>query len=329
MDPKLIKQQSEAAYKQWSRRWKKHSKIHSSLDTKNSIQDFENVGIGKAIVCVANGYSFEENLETLKKYQDKVDIMCCDKTLGHLIDNGIFPTYALVCDAKVNYRKYMKKWEDKLDKTTLFINVNANPQWSHAGNWREKYFFVNKDIIGSEKEFSELSGCPNVIPAGTNVSNAMLILLTLCDNNLKRNFFGYDKILLIGFDYSWKYGGKYYAFDEAGGGKVKYMRHAYITTPSGECAYTSGNLAFSMNWIHEYIKVFQLPVVQCGKDSILFFGKTHDLEEQIQYKYKTEDRYEVKRRVDELRKLIARQEQLKGEVNKIAKDHFWSFARSV
>lgn len=328
MDPKAIRQQSEAAYKQWKRRWRKHAQIHAAFPHK-SMQDFENSGVGKAILCVANGYSLEENIETIKKHQKSVDIICCDKTLGVLIENGITPTYVIVCDSKVNYRKYMKPWEDKLSRTTLFMNVTGNPQWSHNGNWKEKFFFVNKDIINSQDEFCKLSQCENIIPAGTNVSNAMIILLTLCDNSGRRNFFGYDKMLLIGFDYSWKYGGKYYAFDEAGGGKVKYMRHSYIITPSGEFAYTSGNLAFSMQWVSEYIKTFKLPVVQCGKDSILTLGKTYDLEEQILYSYKREDRKKVKELVKELRSLTNRMEHLKNGINNIAKDHYWGFARTV
>lgn len=97
---------------------------------KNKLSDLEFSGIGKAILLVANGYSLEENMHTIKENKDKVDIICCDKTLGHLINNGIEPTYCLVCDANVDYEKYLKPFEDKLKNTILLINVCANPLWS-------------------------------------------------------------------------------------------------------------------------------------------------------------------------------------------------------
>lgn len=324
-----IRQQSEAAIKQWGPQWSEHCVKHFSFK-KKPMADFENIGIGRAVLCVANGYSFEENIETIKKYKDNVDILACDKTMGHLLEHGIVPTYVIVCDANVDYKKYMEKWKDKLSNTTLFINACANPEWSHNGNWKDIVFFLNIDVLNSQDKFSKLSGVTNFIAAGTNVSNAMVILLTQCDNTLRKNFFGYDKILLIGYDYSWKAGGKYYAFDEDGGGKVHYMQHSYVVTPSGEFAYSSGNLAFSLEWLLDYVTAFKLPVVQCGKDAILQIGgNARDLAEQMQYKHKPQDGENVRGIVNEIRRLDARMKQLMEFTNQIGRDHYWSYVRSI
>jgi hypothetical protein len=320
--------QSKAAYGQWKDQWRDHATIHSKYPMK-SLQDFQNSGIGKAVLCVANGYSFEENIETIKKHQKNVDILCCDKTLGNLLDNGIIPTFCLVCDANVNYEKYMAKYKDQLKDTTLLINVCANPEWSEKGNWKDRYFFINKDVINSHLEFAKLSGCSNFIPAGTNVSNEMVIMLTQSDNDGRKNFFAYDKIILIGFDYSWKAKGKYYAFNTDGDGKSKYMTHNYITLPSGEFGYTSGNLAFSCQWLGTYISTFKLPIVQCGKDSLLHIGITSNLEEQMQYKYKPEDKVKVNVCVQELRKIMAQKLSIEKVLEQIGKDHWLQYMGTV
>lgn len=326
----LIKQ-SKTAYNQWCLQWRDHAKKHYKIKSK-PLSDFENIGIGKAILAVANGYSFEENIDTIKKYKDNVDILCCDKTLGHLLDNGITPTYCLVCDANVDFEKYMEKYKDKLQDTILFINACANPKWSHNGNWKDIYLFVNRDVIDSHLEFAELAGLTgtsNMIPAGTNVSNAMIILLTQCDNNARKNFFGYDKILLIGFDYSWKHKGNYYAFDKDGGGKDMYMKHAYFNSPSGEFCYASGNLIFSKDWILKYINTFNLPVVQCAKDSLLQLKHNGNLEYQMQYGYKNEDAWEMKILANEFKTVREKFNKIKNRMTTISKDHWDHYLQSI
>lgn len=321
MQDNAILSQSKAAIKQWGEQWREHAKIHFKT-SHTTFEKFENIGVGKAVLCVANGYSFEENIETIQKHHKNVDIMACDKTMGNLFDHGVTPDYVLVCDANVDYKKYMEKWKDKLNKTTLFINVCANPEWSQNGNWKDVVFFVNKDIIDSHLEFSKLSGCTNFICAGTNVSNAMVILLTQCDNEARNNLFGYDRILLIGYDYSWKFNGKYYAFDEDGGGKASYMKHAYVVAPSGEECYTSGNLQFSMDWLKKYITHFKLPIIQCSKSALLMTGPSTSLDIQMQYRYKTIDREPVREKVKELKRIDRRRMQLLQEINNIGRDHY-------
>jgi hypothetical protein len=326
-DETLVKQ-SKTAYAQWSEQWRAHAKEHSQYP-QLSLSKFENSGIGKSLLLVANGFSLEENIETIKKNQKNVDILCCDKTLGHLLDNDIIPQFCVVCDANVNYEKYLEKYKDKLQDTILFINVCGNPKWTKFGNWKDVYFFINKDVIESEKEFSKISGCNNFIAAGTNVSNAMVILVTQSDNEGRKNFFGYDKYLLIGYDYSWKSGGKYYAFDQDGGGKEQYMKHLYFNLQSGKIAYSSGNLIFSRDWLTKYIQAFNLPIVQCNKDSLLQLKASGDLDYQMQYGYKKEDAREMKELVSEFDLIRKKYNLIKNKMQEISKDHWLNFQKSI
>ena len=283
-----IRKQSEAAYSQWAELWRNNATVNSH-HKMNRFSDFENIGIGKAVLCVATGGSLQTQIETIKEHQHNVDIMCCDKSLGILIDNGITPTYVIVCDARVDYEKYMEPWKDKLQDSFLIMNACGNPLWASNGNWKKKYFFVVKDILNSEKEFSAISGCPNIVPAGTNVSNSLVIILTQSDNEVRKNYFGYDKILLIGFDYSWEVDGNYYAYDKTGGGKTNYMRHGVVFQLDGEVAFTSSNLLFSGKWLQQYVTTFGLPVVQCTRNSIVAAARLGKLSEQMDYRYQVDD----------------------------------------
>lgn len=325
-DLDVIKQ-SENAFKQWGPQWREHAKQHSKYIMKDLIA-FQNIGIGKACLVIANGHSFEKNIETIKQYQHNVDIMCVDKCLAHCLNNGITPTYVLVCDANVSYEKYLQPVEDKLQNSILLINVCANPRWSANGNWKERYFFVNKDCLGLEKEFCELSGCPNVIPAGTNVSNAAIIMLTQSDNNGRKNFFGYDKLLMIGFDYCWS-DESYYAFDRDGGGKRHYMKQVYGMDLNGDFVYTSPNLLFSARWMDKYIKTFRIAAIQCAKSSLLTGFKVSNLNEQMAYKYRTEDAKEVNSLLEYRRMLSSKIEAINSRIFDIGRDHFRQLIRTT
>ena len=322
-----IRRQSETAYNQWCEQWRDHAKFHSRFGQK-TLDDYSNIGIGKAILAIANGYSLEENIETIKKYQDNVDIICVDKCLKPLIEHGVIPDYVLLCDANVSYETYMEPVKDKLENTALFSNVCANTKWTSNGNWKDIRFFVNMDILKSEEEFSSLSGCKNFIPAGTNVSNAQLVFLTQCDNRGFNNFFGYDKILLIGYDYSWDNDG-YYAFNQTGDGKINYMKNLHLLDHRGELVFTSNNLLFSAKWLEKYIKTFRIQAIQCSKRSIYGGFKFGDLEDQMQYCYKPDDSGKVRSLLQYKRELAERQRQADHEIFKIGRDHFKSVIRTT
>ena len=322
-----IRNQSQNAIDQWGEQWSEHAKIHSKYPMK-SLEDFRLSGTGKACLLIANGFSFEENIDVIKKYQDQVDILCCDKTLGHCLDNGITPTYCIVCDANVSYEEYLKPYSDALSEVILFQNVCGNPEWTEMGNWKDRYFFVNKDVLQSEQRFSQISGCNNFIAAGTNVSNAMLVLLTQCERT-PNNFFNYDKYLLIGFDYSWRRDGGYYAFDKDGNGKSMYMRHLHLVDKSGEYCYTSNNLLFSSRWLSKYVHSFNLPVVQCSQHSILDVKNIRDLSEQISYNFKSEDNVNIRVLEKNIKNLKQQLGNARDKMRKISWKHYENFRATV
>jgi len=328
MKEDAIIKQSKAAYKQWCVQWREHAKYHGDNFKMKSFEDFANIGIGKACLCIANGYSFEEEIETIKKYQNNVDILCCDKTLGHCLDNGIIPTYCVVADANVSFDTYMEKYKNKLQNTILFINVCGNTKWSIEGNWKDIYFYLNKDAIKSENEFGALSKCKNVIPAGTNVSNAMLILMSQSDDTGRKNFFGYDKYLLIGFDYSFSDDG-YYAFNKTGNGKINYMRNLFIRDIAGRDCYTSNNLLFSAQWLSKYLSVYKLPVVQCSKRGIVADKIVRDLKDQMTYNHKREDAEKVIMLVKEQAIIAKKIADITNELKDVSLDHYFGFAASI
>lgn len=315
-----IKNQSQSCYNQWCEQWREHAKFHGTRFPMYDFSDLMNTGIGKAALCIANGYSFEENINTIRKYQNNVDIIACDKTVKHCIENGIKPKYVVVCDANVSYQKYLEPVKDQLDETILIINVCAATEWATYGNWKKVYFFVNQDVLKSEKEFCALSGCPNIVVAATNVSSQMIVVLTQADNNQNRNLFGYDRYLLIGFDYSWS--DSYYAFDKDGGGKTNYMRNIYLKNIDGKLVYTSTNLFFSARWFDGYLKAFKHPVFQCSKRSIITGNSGYrDLEKEMQYKYRPEDSHFVQKLVKIRQDLTIQISELDQKLADIAFDH--------
>lgn len=323
--------QSQSAMKQWEGIWRKHAAEAAKLPMK-SLSDFEGSGAGRACLLIANGASFEREIETIKKYQGNVDILVCDKALGHCLDNGVIPTYVLVADANVSFEKYCEKWKDQLKDTILFSSVCANPKWAALKGWKDVYFYCVKDAIATEKIFQEISGCPNVIAAGTNVSNTMIIFMSQCDNERQANFFGYDKYLLIGFDYCWTATGNYYAFDFEGKGKRYYMRHNYGRTIGGEYCYTSNNLGFSLSWIQKYIEAARLPVVQCSRDTVFPTPSVHggaaDLAKQMQYKG-TVDGAQQRALAKKLREISEERRRLSTELIKGRRTQFYDFAASL
>ncbi len=150
-------------------------------------------------------------------------------------------------------------------------------------------------------------------------------MLTQSNNDGRNNFFGYDKILLIGFDYSWEHDGNYYSFNKDGDGKHNYMRHVFLINQEGNYAFTSENLLFSAKWLDTYVKQFKLPVVQCSKKSIVSCAKVAKFEEQIQYKYKCADSVLIKQAHARRRRLKAELEQQNQVIHKVGIDHYYNY----
>lgn len=319
-----IRRQSESAYKQWCVQWRKQAAENKEIAERKwggfkSLENFYNTGIGKFCLLVANGYSFEAQIETVQKHWENVDAVACDKTLGKLLAHGIKPKYCIVCDANVSFEKYLEPWADQLSETIMLGNVCGNPKWSEAG-WKDAYFFINEDILNSHLEFQKLSGCNNFIIAGTNVSNAMLIMMTQSRAEGRANVFGYDRYLLLGFDYCWS-DASYYAFDRDGGGKMNYMRHLFLNDIFANDVYTSNNLLFSARWINKYITTYGIRAIQCSKTTLLPAAEIGNLEKLIKYKYQPEDSQKVRNLVSYRKSILLKIAEIDTALSQIEKDH--------
>jgi len=257
--------QSRSAFGQWEKIWKEHAKVNGELMKQfgTSQKDIVGDGNGRNLVICAMGQSVEQHIETLKEYQDKVDVMCVDKAFIHLVNAGIKVKYVVIADAGIDYNKWVNPVIDKTEGVTLISNITGNPEW--AKNWKGKViFYLNKDNIGSEKVFGPISGCTEVIPASSNVGNTCIVFAS--------QILGYDKYLLVGYDYCWFDDSKYYAFDD-GGDKRYFMKHINIIDVNGRAGYTSNNLMFSCKWLQDYYngvcRQVKINVYNCSEGGIL------------------------------------------------------------
>jgi len=241
--------QSKKAYAAWKDLWKYNSSIvKNEITDKLPMSMFKNYGIGKTCLLISMGESLEDDIEYIQKHQRNVDIVCVDKAFGELVKRGIHPDFCLVADAQVSFENYLEPYLEHTKYTTLLANVNSNPLWGL--NWKgSKTYYVNKDNINSEKEFSTISGITDIIPAGSNVSNAMTIYATEVLN--------YDHYLMIGFDFCWKPKGKFYAFSdgtEKVTNKTKLLNQVRLTNAKGDIVFASENLWFSSRWLEGWCK---------------------------------------------------------------------------
>jgi len=239
--------QSNQAFNQWRDLWDshaaKHKVIHDSKPTSH--QDLLHRGYGKNLLCVGMGPSFEDEVDYIKENKAKFDIGCVDKAFTYLMDNDITPEYVFVADAKVDYDMWCKKYIDKSEGITLISSVTANPEW--AENWKGPvYYYVNKDNIKTEERYSKLSGVHELIPAGSNVGNSIVIFAT--------QVLDYDNYFLCGFDFCWGDDDNYYAFNTSN--KRYAMKHHFVIDNKNRLVNTSGNLWFSCRWLEDFIQQF-------------------------------------------------------------------------
>jgi hypothetical protein len=248
---KEVKEQSLAALSQWESVWRKNSKINGEINLEKGIpmRDMFFKGVGRQLVCIAYGVSLEYEIETLKKYKtDATDIICVDKALGALLDNGIKPTYVLLCDAGVDYKKWLEPYINQTDGITLLSNVNGNIDWTQ--NWKgDITFFVNKDNIQSEEIFTKISGVYDLIPAGSNVGNSLVIYAT--------HVLKYSEYLLLGYDFAWGTKDNYYAFEDSE--KRYWMKHLHVVDNRGDLVASSNNLYFSCRWLMDFYNKACIP----------------------------------------------------------------------
>lgn len=270
--------QSKTVFNQFGQSlWIPNAKKNVELKFKDA-NELISCGIGKVMVLVGMGASLEEQVDVLKKYRDRCDICVCDKGFGPLLEHGIKADYVFLCDASIPFR-HIEPYIDQTEGVALIATPYANPEWTK--NWKgQRYFFVMRDAIESEQHFSKIFGDIRGIPAGSNVSNGMLSFFAGCDEFNDKNWAGYEKYLLIGYDYSWPVNGNYYAWANPKP-KRNYMLHRTILDHKLRPAFTSENLYFSAKWMVSYLSKFSIPVVNCGDRGLLMIKEQSTLEREL------------------------------------------------
>ncbi len=261
-----VRVQSKAVYAQFGESlWIPNAKKNALLKN-HDMNELQHSGIGKFAVLVAMGASLEKNIEMLKQYRDRIDIICCDKAFGPLYDHGIKADMVVVADASIPY-KYIQDHIQYTEGVKLFATPYANTEWTH--NWKGPiYFYVNQDAIETEQVFKPIIGNTRIIPASSNVSNAMLVLWTNCEGKKNENWGGYEAYYLVGYDYSWPLNGNYYAWNNPIP-KRNYMNHRTLIDMAGNVVFTSENLLFSCKWLISYVTTFDLPVFNSSLQGLL------------------------------------------------------------
>lgn len=287
---KDVKKQSEAVWNQVGDKiWLPYAEVNSKLEQGNT-KELKLSGLGKFCVLAAMGESLQEAIPTLKKYRDQFDLVTCDKGFGVLVDNGITPDYVQLADCNIPYEKWLAPYVEKTEGVKLLATCYANTAWTKA--WRgPRYFYVNRDAIDSQKKFMEIMAKGiRTIPAGSNVSNAMVIFMLGVDENSQANWAGYEEYFLTGYDYSWRpqsaeqssdvKSGNYYAFNNPFP-KRAYMQHRTVLDLMGDISHTSENLLFSAKWLYSYITAYNLPVINCSGRGILDIPRRMPLDKAL------------------------------------------------
>lgn len=263
-----VKLQSTAVFNQFGRsKWIPFAKENAKHPLRRDAEELRGCGIGKVLVSVALGASTEDHIETLKKYRDRVDIITCDKGFRPLLEHGVKADYVMLCDCNIIFQKWAPSEEDTVG-VKLISTPYSNVDWTRK--WRGPiYFYLNRDAIESENIFLEIMGPrTRMIPASSNVGNAQVVFMVGVDEDNPQMFAGYERILLVGYDYSWRVGGNYYAWSDPRP-KRYYMVSRNMLDLSGELAVTSENLVFSSRWLSQYVNLCRLPVLNCSGQGIL------------------------------------------------------------
>lgn len=274
-----IRRQSEGVFRQFGKQWQEQAKVNAALPN-DPAEALRSCGLGKVAVLVAAGASLEDHIDTLKKYRDRFDLYACDKAFGILVERGIIPDAVHIADANIPF-KWLAPYVEQTRGVRLICTAYANPEWTKA--WLgPRTFYVNADAIDSQRIFGPIMGeGTRVIAASSNISNAMVVFLTGCIDGLKENFAGYERYLLVGYDYSWRAHGNYYAFNNPSP-KRNYMTHMSMLDINGDDARSSENLLFSAKWLYSYLQAFQfLPVINCSGRGLLDIGRRGALEDEL------------------------------------------------
>lgn len=283
LNQKEILDQSKQVFAQFGEKWKQNCLFNSKLPQRPAAA-LQNAGIAKTLVMCAMGESLEQQVEVIKKYRDRFDVITNDKCFGLLLEHGVKADFVMLCDASIPFR-HIGAYIHDTKGVGLISTVYGNIEWTEL--WRgERFFYVNRDSIYSERIFRQMwadaghGSDIRTIPAGSNVSNAMLAFMLGCDNGASINWGGYDRYLLVGYDFSWRPDGHYYAWSDPRP-KRFYMNHRTLIDAFGNIVFTSENLLFSAKWLQSYLEFFQAPVFNCSGRGLLTF-KNQPLEKMLE-----------------------------------------------
>jgi hypothetical protein len=300
--------------------WIPNAKKNVQLPHKDAAE-LLSCGIGKVMVLVGMGSSLEDQVEVISKYRDRCDVCVCDKGFGPLLDHGVKADYVFLCDANIPFR-YIAPYIDKTDGVGLIATPYANPEWTTP--WKgDRYIFVMRDAIESEQHFFPIFGNLRGVPAGSNVSNGMLTFFAGCDEKSDKNWAGYEKYLLIGYDYSWPREGNYYAWMNPIE-KRHYMTHRTILDIAMRPCFTSENLYFSAKWMVSYLSKFDIPVSNCGGRGLLMIPGNSTLEKELSRLKPKEFASKIVRQSFETLRLMARTYEESKKAFNMAREAIWA-----
>lgn len=250
-----ILKQSQRAYDRWKDIW--HENARRNAACYEELPRLEGRERGKSLLLFAFGPSFKENIRDIKEngMHHEADIMCVDKALPSLLENGIVPKYVMVCDAQVNFEKYGKIDPELCKSIDLLCTITCNAKWAEywKNNGGKSYYTVNKDNIRTHKIYGKYLDPTKAyfIPAASNVANSAYVIATM--------ILGYKEIFLAAFDYSFKIKGNYYGDDSKpkdtnyNFDKHSENNHYTMLDVNGELVQASSNMYFSARWLTDFI----------------------------------------------------------------------------
>jgi hypothetical protein len=256
-----VQKHSKMAFDNWRELWEENIR-RNKPKVVTKLKDISGCFKGKTAVLFAFGPSFIQNVKNLKESElyrnnpEKMVIGCVDKAFRPLIDLGIQPDFCMNADGSVSVEYLEGVPDEAIKKCFLINNIYGQPDWSDhwakiAGKSRI-YWYLNKDNLmnlklGSAEIFGPLSGCFEVIEAGSNVGNSLSIFTV--------KILGCKEIYLCAYNYCWDMK-KYYGVDDNDSratvkkctiGQVKAVNY------KKELVTTSINMEFSAKWLDTWI----------------------------------------------------------------------------
>ena len=241
---------SKRAFEMWKPLWVENCQLNKPK-IETSLKDILGKHRNQTAILFSYGPSFEKNVKEVlnsdvMKNRENYVITCVDKAFRPLCERGLQADYVVVADGSVCASTWLSGCSQENYKNSCLIsNVYGSPGWSDA--WSENagnkniFWYLNKDQIKTEEYFGPLVNYYDIIMAASNVANSMVVLTA--------QILGSKKILLFGFDYSFK--DKYYGTTD------NYKRWALGTEHKidihGDIIRNTLNMDFSAKWLEQYI----------------------------------------------------------------------------